>query len=325
MAEKINRRAVLAAGAAIGGAAVSSQARAEPAPLDLSGQSVLITGTSSGFGRLAAEHLARLGAKVFATMRSVPRPEADELRDLASTDNLDLQVIEIDVTKPRQIASGMRRALRETDGKLDVLINNAGIAYGGSVEMQDEEAMQRIFDTNVFGPQRMARAALPTMRAQGHGLVINVSSQLGRVIFPGFSLYAPTKFALEAMSEQMAYEVAAQGIEVSLIQPGGYPTKIWDNALGLTEDLVDRTPEELKATYASYITGIGGGGGSTDPMDVPRAMAEIIALPQGDRPLRRPVHPGPKPQTAINDVSAQVQKVLLDRSGLGTIAGTVLD
>jgi len=323
---KLNRRHVLALGASVAGAAAVSATPAAAETPNVTGTSVLITGTSSGFGRLMAESFARQGAKVFATMRNVPRPEAKELEKLAENDDLDITVLEIDVTKHKQVTRGVAKAVDMAGGNIDVLVNNAGIAFAGSVEMQDEKAMQLIFDTNVYGPQRMARAVLPSMRAAGHGLIVNVSSQLGRVIIPGFSLYSPTKFALEAMSEQMAYETAAFGIEVSIVQPGGYPTKIWDNARALTESLLGRTSPELEEAYASYVEAMSGrGGGSTDPMDVPNAIGEIIAAPRGTRPLRRPVHPGSKPQQGINQVSEQTQRGMLGAMGLEAVAGAVFD
>lgn len=298
------------------------------APIDLSGVSILITGCSTGFGRLGAEHYARLGAKVFATMRNLPRPEAEELRALAKSDNLDITVLEIDVTKDAQIKRGVKQALKAARGKLDVLINNAGISYGGPIEVQDMEATQHIFDTNVFGPQRMARAVLPAMRQAGNGYIVNVSSQLGKLIIPGFGMYSPTKFALEAMSEQMAYELAAHNIEVSIVQPGGYPTNIWKNANGLSAKLKTRlTPEHLKAypQSAALGEGTGGGGGDTDPMDIPRATAAMIAMTPGTRPLRMPVHPGMKPQIPVNEISAKQQLAWLGESPYGPAMKAVLD
>ena len=315
----INRRHLLAAAAAT--SAVGIAHAQGPAP-DLSGVSVLITGCSSGFGRLGAEHLARLGAKVFATMRNLPRPEAAELRDLAARDGLDVTVLELDVTDDAQVSRAVAQAEAAAGGALDVLINNAGISYGGPVEMQDMEATRHLFDVNTYGPHRTARAALPAMRARGRGLVINVSSQLGRVIIPAFGQYSPTKFALEAMSEQMAMEVADRGVDVSIVQPGGYPTEIWANSLALSEALLARTPESLKTAYAPYVEALRarGGGGDTDPMDVPRAWADIIAAPRGRRPLRVPVHPGTKPQEAINAVSAKTQGAMLGRMGRDALA-----
>lgn len=295
---------------------------------DLSGLSVLITGCSSGFGRLSAEYFARLGAKVFATMRNMPRPEADELTQFAAENALDLHIIEIDVTLDDQVTKGVAAALEKTGGTLDVLVNNAGISTSGPIEVQDMEATKLLFETNVFGPQRLARAALPAMRAAKSGLIFNVTSQLGRVMIPGFGQYSPTKFALEAMSEQMAYELAPHGIEVTIIQPGGYPTKIWENQAPLSGALKARAPEEVLAAYPQLTARMGasgGGGGSTDPMDIPRAMAEIISLPAGMRPLRRAVHPGSKPQVPINEVSAKQQLAFLGESAYGPWIKAVLN
>lgn len=319
---QINRRTLLAGAAATGALAATASIAAEDiisVTPDLSGKSVLITGCSTGFGRLAAEYFARNGARVFATMRNLPRAEAEELSQIAIDEQLDLHVIEIDVTSDEQVEAGVARAMEINGGPLDVLINNAGISFGGPIEIQDMEATQLTFDTNVFGPHRMARAVLPAMRGAKSGLIINISSQLGRVIVPAYGQYSPTKFALEAMSEGMAYELVPHGIEVTVIEPGGYPTMIWKNANENSLALLSRADEKHTSGYTALIESLGNrtGGGSTDPMDIPRAMAEVIAMPAGTRPLRRAVHPGPKPQIAINDLTAKVQVGWLGESGYG--------
>jgi len=248
---KLNRRTLMLGASFTAAALAASCAKAPSAEaedaVDLRGVSILITGCSSGFGRLGAEHYARHGAKVFATMRNLPRVEAAELEALAKSDNLDITVLEIDITKDDQVEAGVAAAIKASGGTLDVLVNNAGMSIAGPIEAQDMAATQLIFDTNVYGAQRMARAVLPSMRANESGYIFNVTSQLGRVIVPGFGQYSPTKFALEAMSEQMAYEVAPHGIDVTIIQPGGYPTKIWYNQNApsaalksrLTDDIID--------------------------------------------------------------------------------------
>lgn len=329
---KINRRnLMMGAGvlaASYGAACAQASDSQISKKIDLTGVSILITGCSSGFGRLGAEHYARLGAKVFATMRNLPRPEATELEALAKSDSLDITVLEIDVTKDEQVTAGVEAAIKAAGGKLDVLINNAGMSIAGPIEAQDMEATSLIFDTNVFGPQRMAKAALPSMRANGGGYIFNVTSQLGRVIIPGFGQYSPTKFALEAMSEQMAYEVAPHGIEVTIIQPGGYPTKIWFNQNAPSAALKARLSEDIISAYPQFTAGMGkreASGGNSDPMDIPRAIAEAIALPKGSRPLRIALHPVARPQEAINKVSAQMQLAVLGDSPLGPIVKGVLD
>lgn len=319
---RMNRRTLMAGVAATGALAAAATIAAEDViatPTDLSGKSVLITGCSTGFGRLAAEHFARQGAKVFATMRNMPRPESTELIQLATDDGLDLHVIEIDVLSDASVETGVARAMQINGGAIDVLINNAGISFGGPVEIQDMQATQLTFDTNVFGPQRMLRAALPAMRAAKSGLIINVSSQLGRVIAPAYGMYSPSKFALEALSEGLAYELVPHGIDVTVIEPGGYPTMIWKNANENSLALIGRSDGTHTSGYPALVEGLGQrtGGGSTDPMDVPRAMAKVIAMPAGTRPLRRAVHPGAKPQEPINDLTAKVQVGWLGNSGFG--------
>lgn len=329
---KLNRRnlmmgASLTAAAYMAACAKTPQATAQDG-IDLSGMSILITGCSSGFGRLGAEYYARLGAKVFATMRNLPRPEATELEALAKSDSLDITVLEIDITDQAQVTAGVEAALKATDGTLDVLINNAGMSIAGPIEGQDMEATQLIFDTNVYGAHRMARAVLPSMRANKSGYIFNVSSQLGRVIIPGFGQYSPTKFALEAMSEQMAYEVAPHGIDVTIIQPGGYPTRIWYNQNAPSAALKSRMSKDVINAYPAFTAGMGkreAGGGGSDPMDIPRAIAEAISKPQGTRPLRIALHPVARPQEAVNKVSAQTQLAVLGESALGPVVKNVLD
>ncbi len=327
-----SRRELLAAGTTIAGLAAAGPAFAQDASADgtpdLSGTSILITGTSSGFGRLGAEYYARLGAKVFATMRDMPRPEAEELRALAGDESLDIEVIEIDVRSDESVATGTAQALEAAGGKIDVLVNNAGIGISGPIELQDMEAMHNMFETNVFGAHRVSRALLPAMRAAGKGYVLNVSSQLGRVIVPGIGAYSSTKFALEALSEQMAYELLPKGVDVTIVQPGGYPTEIWENGDRYTRELLERTPEDLKEGYPNFVAQMGqrsGGSMSTDPMDVPRAIAAMIAMPAGSRPLRKPVHPGPKPQAGINEASKQAQIAMLGETPYGPLVKGVLD
>lgn len=313
----IDRRTLLAAGAAASAAsALPGAAQSRP----LAGQAILITGSSSGFGRLGALHYARLGAKVFATMRNLPRPEADELRALARQEQLDLTVLELDVLSDSSVAKAVAEAERLAGGALDVVVANAGVGITGPVEVQDMAATRLAFETNVFGVQRVIRAALPAMRRRKRGLIVNISSQLGRVIVPGGGHYSATKFALEALSEQLAYELVPLGIEVCVIQPGGYPTRVWINRNGYTKALRERADPATLADYPALAARMGtedGSGRAADPQDVPNAIAEIIAMPAGTRPLRRAVHPGARPQEAINRVVRETQLAMLGNSPYG--------
>ena len=314
----LTRRSVLAGTAALGAvAATGVRAQEAYAPRDLSGTSVLITGCSSGFGRLGAEHYARRGAKVFATMRNLPRSEAAEL---AAAEGLDIHILEIDVLSDESVAAGVAEAERINGGPLDVLVNNAGIGITGPAEVQDMEATRLIFDTNVFGCQRMVRAVLPGMRAAGRGLIIPISSQLGRVIVPYSGHYPATKFALEAMGEQLAYELVPHGIDVAIVEPGGYPTDVWVNRNIYTRSLRERAEERHTSGYPAVVSRMGeedGSGRSADPMDVPRAIEQLIAMEPGTRPLRTPVSGGFVPQTEINRVTAETQVGWLGQSGFG--------
>ncbi len=325
----INRRKLLAGTALLTAAIPAARAFAKMADeaVNLKGKTILITGASSGFGRLGAEYYARQGAKVFATMRNLPRPEAEELAVLATRENLDIEIIDIDVLSDESVSAGVASALAKSDGRIDVLINNAGIGITGPVEIQDMEATQLMFDTNVFGCQRMMLAVLPSMRAAKSGQIFNVSSQLGRLIVPSAGHYSATKFALEAISEQLAYELVPHGIDVTVIQPGGYPTKIWVNRNRYTGELKDRAPREVREGYAQLVARMGQEDGSsrtTDPMDVPHAIAEIIEMPVGERPLRKAVHPRYRPQEGVNAACADAQLSFLGNSAYGPWVKSVL-
>lgn len=326
----LSRRELIAGSAAIAttvaAAPACSQAKSEEP--DLTGKSILITGCSSGFGRLGAEYYAQLGATVFATMRNLPRTEADELSALAENDGLDITVLEIDVRSDDQVSHGVAEAEKLVGGALDVLINNAGLGISGPVEVQDMEATELTFDTNVFGCLRMAQAVLPAMRRAKSGQIFNISSQLGRVIVPSIGHYCASKFALEAMSEQMAYELVPLGVEITIIEPGGYPTKVWINRNRYAAALRDRLDPKLAESYPELIAAMGhedGSGRTADPMDIPKEIARVIAMPAGKRPLRSAVHPSFKPQEKINKVSRTTQLELAKLTRFGPWIEDVLD
>lgn len=317
----LSRRAVMGAGAALATAATigaTNPARAAT----LEGKSALITGCSSGFGRLTALHLAREGATVIASMRNLDsgaRPEAVELAEIAAEEDLDLSIVEIDVTDEALIAAGVAEAEEIAGGGLDLMVNNAGIAITGPIEIHDHEAAFKQMDVNLFGCHRMARAVLPAMRARQQGLIIQVTSQLGRFVSPITGMYCSTKFAAEAMFEAMAYELAPTGVEVTIVQPGGYPTKITENGARYTREMLSRVDAARLVGYEPHMEIVQtrlnrtGAGARTDPMDVARAIGEILAMPNGSRPLRRPVHPNTQATDAINERSAEVQAAVLGR------------
>ncbi len=326
-----NRRALLAGASAVAVASLSGHGRAEDGVVDFSGRSVLITGTSSGFGRLTARTLARMGASVIASMRNLDggaRPEARDLLTIAANEDLDLHVVEIDVADDALVAAGVAEAERLAGGALDVVVNNAGVGVAGPVELSDMDVTRLMFETNLYGYLRVANAALPKMRENGAGQIFNVSSQLGRFVIPSLGLYCATKFGLEALFETMAYELAPHGIDMTIIQPGGYPTRIWENGRRYTDQWLARVSDEKKAAYEPHIqmaTALMTGGQPTNPIDVPNAIAEIMALPAGKRPLRRVVHPRPDAARGANAALAQVQAGVLGQGPYASWHAAVAD
>ena len=186
---------------------------------------VLITGCSSGFGKLAALHFARKGDTVYASMRNTSKGK--ELEEARDAESLKIELLELDVTDDASVSAAISKVIGEA-GQIDVLVNNAGIGAHGPIEETDDDEAKEIFETNFFGVLRVIRAALPHMREKKAGTIANVSSLAGRVGPPFDGIYAASKFALEAMSEALSYEVHPFGIRVLLVEPGGFETNIGD-------------------------------------------------------------------------------------------------
>ncbi|WP_374016342.1 SDR family oxidoreductase [Paenibacillus thiaminolyticus] len=186
-----------------------------------------VTGASSGFGMLASVKLAEQGYRVIATMRATSRPEA--LTELAAARGVESRLVvrRADVTDAASIQAAVAYALG-TYGRIDLLVNNAGYAQGGYVEEVTMEQWRAQFETNVFGAIAAAKAVLPHMRDQGRGTIINIGSISGRIAFPGYAPYAASKFAIEGFSESLRLEMKPYGVHVVLIEPGSYPTNIWE-------------------------------------------------------------------------------------------------
>src|SRR5216683_828841 len=173
-------------------------------------KTILITGASSGFGRDTAETLFRAGHTVYASMRGAQgknRDAAEALRKLG------IKTVELDVSDDASVEAGVKEVLAEA-GKIDVLVNNAGIGSAGVTEAFTAEQAKVVFDTNVIGILRVTRAVLPSMRQKRDGLIINIGSVLGRVTFPFSGIYGASKFAVEALTDSLRYEVSQLGGEV---------------------------------------------------------------------------------------------------------------
>ncbi|MCU1462855.1 MAG: short-chain dehydrogenase [Acidimicrobiales bacterium] len=188
-------------------------------------RSVLITGCSSGFGLDASVALAQKGWQVFPTMRNLDKRERLD-KALAGAGVADrATVLQLDVDDAASITAALDRA-----GRLDAVVNNAGISLGGAFEDVDEADVRRVMETNFFGVLALTRAVLPGMRAQRSGHIVVVSSNSAFDGAPGMSAYTASKWAVEGWAECLAYEVTKFGIHVVLVEPGSYATDIWDSS-----------------------------------------------------------------------------------------------
>jgi NAD(P)-dependent dehydrogenase (short-subunit alcohol dehydrogenase family) len=281
---------------------------------------ILVTGSTTGFGRLTVETLARQGHRVFAAMRESTGKNArafKELQTLAEKTRLALQVVDLDVTDDASVRQAIEYVVR-TANRLDVIVNNAGVSYTGPIEAFTLEQVQQQFDTNVFGVIRVNRAALPQMRAQASGLLLQVGSVLGRVALPFAGLYGASKFALEGLTEAYRYELAALGIDAVIVEPTTYPTHLVANS----HEPVDK---ERIAPYAAVMNALAPRSGAPilnaappDPQEVANAIAALIALPAGVRPLRTIVTPNAQqrqPLEGINETTRRVTSAFLESLG----------
>jgi NADP-dependent 3-hydroxy acid dehydrogenase YdfG len=277
-------------------------------------KTVLITGSSSGFGRDTAETLYDAGHTVYASMRGLHgknREAADALRKLG------IKTIELDVSDDTSVEAGVETVLTEA-GKIDVLVNNAGIASAGVTEAFTTEQAKAIFDTNVIGLLRVTRAALPSMRQRHDGLIINIGSILGRVTFPFVGIYGASKFAVEALTDSLRYEVSQLGVEVVAVQPSGYPTNFFTNmqapaGVEVTESYGD--VGHIPDAMVTSLTATFGGKDAPNPHDVAEAIVKLVGQAKGSRAVRTVVG-APFGTDKANEGVAAVQAQVVEALGL---------
>lgn len=318
----ISRRRVIAAGAVLATVAATRFGWAQSAAEQ---PVVLITGTSSGFGRLMAETFARNKLRVVATMRDVESrnaPAAAELRQLAKSEKLALDVVEIDVTDQASVDRGVAEAIQLT-GRIDVLVNNAGVTVPGPVELQPVAAFNANLDTNLGGTLRMVRAVAPHMRERKRGYLIQISSALGRILDPMLGGYCASKLAMEAAADALAYEEAMFGIEVTIIQvAGAYPTQLQANALRYFDEMVASLLETDKprlAAFEEHVAHMRKGlipDKTLDPQEIANAVHSLIPMDRGNRPRRFVVGPYKDVVESLNQAHDKVQANLIEQSGL---------
>ena len=277
---------------------------------------VLITGSSTGFGRLIAETLARHGHTVFATMRDPEGRNAinsTEIRALAKRESLPLHVLELDVTDDASVDRAVRSTVEQA-GRIDVAINNAGYGLVGLAEAVTVEQAQRIMNTNFFGSVRVNRAVLPFMRRQRNGLLMLISSGAGRVIIPSFGFYCASKFALEALAETYYYELAPQGIESVIVEPGAYQTPVFGNIVIAADEA--RTDTYGAANQIGPKVGAALTAAAGNPQELADAVLQILETPVGHKKLRYRVSAADLGVDEINALSEAVQSRLLEAFGL---------
>jgi NAD(P)-dependent dehydrogenase (short-subunit alcohol dehydrogenase family) len=249
-------------------------------------KTVLVTGTSGGFGADMVETLHQAGHRVFASMRnanSTARDAAEKFRKKG------IDVLDLDVTSDASVDAAFSALYKETGGNLDVLVNNAGLFFAGLSETFSPDQVRTMFEVNVFGVQRVMRAALPQMRKNMAGLIINIGSILGRVTIPFVGHYGATKHAVEAITESYRYELSQLGIDVVLIQPGPFATNLYsapaqpadpDRAQGYGQTAI--LPNEITKVLGGFFQSPD----APKPHEVAAEVERLIATPDGRRPPR---------------------------------------
>lgn len=241
---------------------------------------VLITGTSTGIGLATAVALGRAGHTVYATMRNPAR--SPELQAIATKENLPITILPMDVDDDKLVTEVVGQVL-DRHGRLDVLVNNAGVGETGPVEELPLDEFRRAMETNFFGALRCIKAVLPGMREQRRGLIINVTSLAGRIAIGGFSTYTASKYALEGACETLAQEVKAFNIRVAIVEPGVINTPIFDKMRVIPDTTLYPQERRLQALFrAALVHG-------TPPMVVGEHIQQIIESDSWQ--LRYPVGP----------------------------------
>ncbi len=248
---------------------------------------------------------------------------ASELMDLATHENLDLHMIELDVTNSASIEAAIAHVVEE-QGQIDVLVNNAGVMNVGITEGYTLEQVKQQMDVNYFGPVQLDRTVIPHMRKQQSGLLIHVSSLAGRLVFPYFGIYCASKFALEAVAESYRYELSAQGIDSVIVEPGPFGTSLISKS-PKPEDVerladygdIAELPDKRLASFEEFYQ-------SDDAVNsqvVADDIANLIAMSHKDRPLRT-VSGLDYGVRELNASVEPVQRVLLETLGMSSMDPT---
>ena len=248
-------------------------------------KTILITGTNSGFGNLISKTLLCSGYRVVSTMRDINNRNQQNAAELMAKGAI---VIEMDVTSDTSVDTAIQSALSQAD-EIDVVVNNAGVGVSGRQESFTIKDFQRVFDINVFGVQRVLRAVIPHFRKKRSGSIVNISSILGRMVLPYFGPYNASKYALEALTENYRIELSQFGIDVSMIEPGGFMTHFLGNLIAPSDPTREKfyedihpTPEEMGQAFTETFAN----NPDQNPQDVADALLKLIQTEPAKRPLR---------------------------------------
>ncbi|AUW41236.1 SDR family oxidoreductase [Rhizobium ruizarguesonis] len=291
----------------------------------MSGKVVVVTGASSGFGKLTVLELARRGHTVVATMRDVEGRNAQvrsDLIDAVKAKGHVLQVLEMDVADEASVNSTIDQVVKQ-HGKIDALINNAGIMPVGVTEAYTVADVERLFAVNFFGAVRADRAVLPHMRAAGSGLLVHVTSLMGRVVFPFFGTYSASKFALEALAEAYRYELKSFGIDSVIVEPGPFPSNLLSSSPEPSDESVLASYGEVAAIPGQIKDSSSHAHDSANPprpQMVADAIARLVEATER-RPLRTVVMPEGMDLGVqrLNDAVSPIQNDLLSALGMSSM------
>lgn len=290
----------------------------------MSMQVIVVTGASSGFGAMSARALARAGHTVYAGIRATTGRNAKAVADAAAFAkeyNADLRTIELDVTDDASIGKAVETIVAE-NGKLDVIVHNAGHMSFGPAEAFTPEQYAELFDINVLSTQRLNRAALPQLRKQGRGLIVWVSSSSTRGGTPPFlAPYFAAKAAMDSLAVSYASELTRWGIETSIIVPGAFTKGTNHFAHSGSPADTARTAEYLEGPYKGVSDKALQGLASlepedADPEEVARAIVDVVGKPFGKRPFRVHIDPSQDGAEIVNGVADRVRAELFYRVGL---------
>ncbi|MDX2301516.1 MAG: oxidoreductase [Microscillaceae bacterium] len=265
----------------------------------------LITGISSGLGEALAQSVMENGDFVVGTFR-----KTDQVENFNQKHAGRALALKLDITQTKDIQNTFK-TIQEKFGRLDVLVNNAGVGFAGAIEETDIEETRKVFETNFFGVLEMTRVFLPLFREQKSGHILQISSHSGIKGFPGFGIYSASKFALEGFSEALAQEIAPLGIKLTLVEPGPFRTNFASESLGMAQ-IVLADYQATAGVFRERIKGIHGKQ-EGDPQKAAQAIIRIVH--SENPPLRLPLG-----KIALATISSKLESVQNDLNNYREIA-----